>query len=207
MTKKALILVDIQNDFLPDGKLAVPHGNEILPVVKTLLDLPFDLIVATQDWHPSNHGSFAVNHNKTPGDKIMLHGIEQILWPVHCIANTKGAELSEMIPKTKIAKFFYKGTDKNIDSYSAFFDNDHQKSTGLAEYLRSKKIEELYIAGLATDYCIKYSILDALELGFKTHLIVDACRGINVHKHDSERALNEIVRAGGILKTHQEITV
>jgi nicotinamidase/pyrazinamidase len=206
MTKKALILVDIQNDFLPGGNFAVASGNEILPLIEKLTHLPFDLIVATKDWHPGNHGSFAINYNKKTGEKIMLNGVEQTLWPVHCVQNTKGAELHEKVPQAKLSKIFYKGTDKNIDSYSAFFDNAQQKSTGLADYLNEQGIKELYLAGLTTDYCIKYSALDALKLGFKTHVIVDACRGINVHAHDSDQALNEIKCAGGNLTTYQEVS-
>lgn len=205
MSKKALILVDIQNDFLPGGAFAIANGDEILPFIEKLTDLPFDLIIATQDWHPQNHGSFAANHNKKPGEKIMLNGIEQILWPVHCVQNTKGAELHKKIPRGKIAKIFHKGTDKNIDSYSTFFDNAHQKSTGLADYLAEQKIAEIYLAGLATDYCVKFSALDALKLGFKTHVIIDACRGINVHEQDSVHALNEIKNFGAILTTTEEV--
>lgn len=205
MAKKALILVDIQNDFLPGGNFAIANGDEILPFIEKLITLPFDLIIATQDWHPKNHGSFALNHNKNPGEKIMLNGIEQILWPVHCVQNTKGAELHKKISQEKITKIFHKGTDKNIDSYSTFFDNAHKKSTGLADYLKNQNIEEVYLAGLATDYCVKFSALDALELGFKTYVIVDACRGINVQDHDSDLALNEIKNFGGLLINSQEV--
>lgn len=207
MAKNALILVDIQNDFLPGGDFAVANGNEILPLIEKLTNLPFDLIVATQDWHPKDHASFAINHNKVPGEKIMLNGIEQILWPVHCVQGTKGAELSEQLPKEKISKIFHKGTDQNIDSYSAFFDNGHQKSTGLADYLHEQGIQEIYIAGLTTDYCVKYSALDALRLGFKTNIIVDACRGININEHDSDLALNEIKNSGALLTTYQDVAI
>lgn len=205
MTKNALILIDVQNDFLPGGGFPVTNGDEILPLIEKLTDLAFDQIIATQDWHPKDHGSFAANHNKTPGEKITLNGIEQILWPIHCVQETHGAKLSEKIPKNKISKIFYKGTDRNIDSYSAFFDNGGQKSTGLSDYLHAQGIQELFFAGLATDYCIKYSALDALRLGFKTHIIVDACRGINVNENDSNKALDEAKNSGAHLTSYQEV--
>jgi nicotinamidase/pyrazinamidase len=173
-TKRALILVDIQNDFLPGGALAVKNGNDILPVVNDLLNFPFDLIVATKDWHPSHHVSFATTHNKMPGETITINHLEQILWPIHCIQGEYGAELSSELQTERIAKIIHKGTDEDIDSYSTFYDNCRKKSTGLSTYLKKHKIDELYLAGLATDYCVKYSVLDALHLGFKTFVIVDA---------------------------------
>ena len=202
---KALILVDIQNDFLPGGAFAVKNGDEILPIIEKLVSLPFDIIVATQDWHPADHGSFAVNHGKKVGEKTQLGGIEQILWPAHCIQDTLGAALSPGLDKKKIDQVFFKGTDKMIDSYSTFFDNSHQKSTGLDEYLRKYGVNEIYLAGLATDYCVKYSALDALELGFVVHVIVDACRGINLQPADTKNALNEMKTAGAKLTTSKEI--
>lgn len=202
---KALVLVDIQNDFLPGGAFPVKKGNEILPIIEKLVSLPFDVIVATQDWHPADHGSFAVNHGKKPGEKIMLGGIEQILWPVHCIQGTPGADFSPGWDTKKIAKIFFKGTDKMIDSYSTFFDNGHHKSTGLDKYLRQRGVKEIFLAGLATDYCVKWSALDALKLGFAVYVIVDACRGINLQPADTEKALNEMKAAGAILTTSREI--
>lgn len=193
---KALLLVDIQNDFLPGGALAVNGGNEIIPVVKRLLKLNFDMVIATKDWHPSNHGSFAINHNKQPGERVILDGLEQILWPVHCVQGSKGAEFSEGWAKDKIEKIFYKGTDKNIDSYSTFFDNGHRKATGLAEFLHEKRITDIYIAGLATDYCVKYSAIDATKLGFNVFVVGDACRGVNLRPDDTKNALEEMQRAG-----------
>lgn len=200
----ALILVDIQNDFLPGGALAIPNGNEILPVIETLVKLPFDFIIATKDWHPEDHTSFATNHNKSPGSKIMLGNIEQILWPVHCVQETHGSEFAAGAYTAKISQVFHKGTDKSIDSYSTFFDNGRRKSTGLADYLKKHHIKELYIAGLATDYCVKYSVMDALHLGFKIFVITDACRGINIKSKDSDRALDEMQKAGAILTSSTE---
>ena len=136
--KSALILVDLQNDFLPGGALAVPHGDEVIPLADEL-QRRFDLVVATKDWHPSDHGSFAANHKgKKPGDRIILDGIEQILWPVHCVQNTHGAEFAPSFDTSRIAHIFHKGTERNIDSYSTFFDNAHRRHTGLAHYLEKR---------------------------------------------------------------------
>src|SRR6266568_4122050 len=169
-----LILVDIQNDFVPGGALPVKEGDQIVPIVNRLQSR-FDLVVATQDWHPLNHGSFAANHpGKKPGDVIELDGLQQILWPVHCVQNTPGAALVPSLGASRVARIFQKGTDPEIDSYSGFFDNDHRKATGLGEWLKAKSVSEVYICGLATDYCVKFTALDAVRLGFKTHLIEDA---------------------------------
>lgn len=201
---KALILVDLQNDFLPGGALPVPQGNEVIPNANHLLHHTFDIKLATKDWHPLNHGSFAVNHKKTPGEVIELAGVEQILWPVHCVQDTQGADFSKDLNKEKIDKIFYKGTDKQIDSYSTFFDNNHRKSTGLAEFLRQRHIKDVFIAGLATDYCVLYSVLDARGLDFNTFVIADACRGIDLKPGDSERAFEKMKKAGAQIISLQE---
>jgi nicotinamidase/pyrazinamidase len=203
--KGVLILVDLQNDFLPGGALPVPNGDEVIPVAN-LLQERFDLVVATKDWHPLNHGSFAANHpGKNPGDCIVLDGIEQILWPVHCVQNTYGAEFAAAFDKSRIANVFHKGTDPMIDSYSTFFDNAHRRHTGLAHYLEKRGIKDIYLMGLALDYCVKYSTLDARELGFNTHVIVDGCRGIELESGDSARALDEMERAGAVLLKSSDI--
>jgi nicotinamidase/pyrazinamidase len=196
---KALIIVDLQNDFLPGGALAVPHGDEVIPVANEL-QRHFDLVLATQDWHPPDHGSFAANHpGKKPGDRIILDGIEQILWPVHCVQNTHGAEFAPSFDTSRIAHIFHKGTERNIDSYSTFFDNAHRRHTGLAHYLEKRGIKDIYLMGLALDYCVKYSTLDARLLGLDTHVIIDGCRGIELEPGDIGRALDEMKRAGAIL--------
>jgi nicotinamidase/pyrazinamidase len=195
----ALILVDLQNDFLPGGALAVPQGDEVIPLADEL-QRRFDLVVATKDWHPSDHGSFAANHKgKKPGDRIILDGIEQILWPVHCVQNTHGAEFAAAFDTSRIAHVFHKGIDPLIDSYSTFFDNAHRRHTGLAHYLEKHGIKEIYLMGLALDYCVKYSTLDARHLGLKTYVIVDGCRGIDLEAGDINRALNEMKHAGALL--------
>jgi nicotinamidase/pyrazinamidase len=193
---KALLVVDMQNDFVPGGALAVPGGDQILPSVNRLQSL-FELVVATQDWHPANHGSFAANHpRKRPGDVVDLNGLSQILWPVHCVQGTPGAAFVPGLETSRIAQVFQKGTDPGTDSYSGFFDNAHRKSTGLGDYLKARRITEIFIAGLATDYCVRFTAFDGLALGFKTHVIADACRGVNLLPGDVDKALADMRTAG-----------
>lgn len=203
---KALLIVDVQNDFLPDGALPVKNGQEVVPLINQLQTLPFHLITASKDWHLVDHSSFAINHKKSPGEKIILNKREQILWPIHCVQGTQGAEFSPELDTHLISKIFYKGIDKEIDSYSAFFDNGHFKSTGLEAYLHEKEIKEVYIVGLATDYCVKYSVLDALNLGFKVFVIIDACRAVNLNDKDNENSLVEMKKSGAILIESKEVT-
>ncbi len=182
---KALILVDIQNDFLPGGALAVPGGDAVVPVANRVQGA-FDLIVATQDWHPENHGSFAVNHpSRKPGELGELGGLSQVFWPVHCVQNTGGAAFAPGLETRRITRVFPKGTDPAIDSYSGFFDNGHRKATGLGDYLRTRGVTDVYLLGLATDYCVKATALDARQLGFTTQLLVDGCRGVNLQPGDA----------------------
>lgn len=193
---KALILVDIQNDFLPGGALAVPEGDAIIPIANKLQPI-FPLVVATQDWHPVNHGSFAVNH---PGRKVFeqidLNGLPQTLWPVHCVQNTSGAALASSLQQDGITMVFQKGTDPGIDSYSGLFDNGQRKSTGLGEWLEAQGVTEVYICGLATDYCVKFTALHAAQFGFKTYLVEDASRGVNLRVNDVAVAIDEMKRTG-----------
>jgi nicotinamidase/pyrazinamidase len=200
---KALIIADIQNDFLPGGALSVPRGSEIIPLVNRL-QKPFELVVATQDWHPASHGSFASNHSgKKPFEKVMLGGVEQILWPDHCVQGSAGAEFAVTFSMDRIEAIFRKGTDPHIDSYSAFFDNAHKKSTGLGDYLKGKGIKQVYVSGLAAEYCVFYTILDALELGFETFLIQDGTRALD--GKDFERALVSIKSRGGKVIESREL--
>lgn len=181
---------------MPGGALAVRDGNEIVPIANALMP-HFDLVVATLDWHPSNHGSFASQHpGKNPGEMAILNGVDQILWPDHCVQNTKGAEVVATLNQSGIHHRSYKGTDPNIDSYSAFFDNAHLKSTNLGDYLLSRGVTHVFLLGLATDYCVKYSAIDARHLGFETTVIFDACRGVELHSSDVERALEEMHKSG-----------
>lgn len=202
---KALILIDIQNDFMPGGALGAKDGDAILPAIHTLLQCKFDLRIATKDWHPANHLSFAKNHNLPVGSHINLQGLDQILWPVHCIQGSKGAEFAPGWDYTLIDLQILKGTNREIDSYSAFFDNGHRKSTGLEDILKLNDIDTVYIAGLVTDYCVKYSVLDAISLGFKVYVVTDGCKGANLQPEDSENALNEMQRAGAILTTSNQV--
>ena len=195
---KALLLVDLQNDFLPGGALAVTDGDRVIPVAN-LLQLHFDRVVATQDWHPSDHGSFAANQpGREQGELIELGGQPQVLWPIHCVQGTPGAELAPGLERAKIEQVFFKGVDPEVDSYSAFFDNAAARSTGLGEYLYRSGVDEIYIMGLATDYCVQFSALDAARLGFATSVIEDGCRGVDLAAGDSERAF-EAMRAAGIM--------
>lgn len=193
---KSLVLVDLQNDFLPGGALAVPQGDEVIPIANRLQPR-FELVVATQDWHPANHASFAANHpGRRPFEELSLDGARQVLWPVHCVQHTPGAELAAALDRRRIRNIFVKGVDSRIDSYSGFYDNDHVHSTGLGEYLREQGVDEVCVLGLATDYCVKATALDAIRLGFKTFLIEDACRGVNRQPGDAERAIDEMRAAG-----------
>ena len=203
--KKALVLVDLQNDFIPGGSLAVRDGDAVIPVANAA-QKKFGLVVATQDWHPQNHGSFASNHRgKHPGDMIQLGGLPQVLWPDHCVQGSRGARFHPVLNRSHVAKVFRKGTDPDIDSYSTFFDNAHRKSTGLGDYLREEKVTDVYLLGLATDYCVKYSALDAVHLGFKTHVVIDGCRGVELSPGDTKKAIEEMKRAGVEMVTSDEL--
>jgi len=192
---KTLLIVDVQNDFCPGGALAVERGDEIIPIINRLMP-HFDLVLATQDWHPAGHKSFAANNNKQVGDVITLHGQPQMMWPEHCVQNSQGAELHPALQISAIDHIFQKALNPEIDSYSGFFDNDHQTSTGLDSYLAERNIKKLYICGIATDYCVKFTALDAAQLGFDTYLITDACRGVNLQPDDSTKAIEDMQNAG-----------
>ncbi|MCL4120346.1 UNVERIFIED_CONTAM: hypothetical protein GTU68_000456 [Idotea baltica] len=192
----ALILVDIQNDFLPGGALAVPEGDEVVSVANTMMDR-FSIVVATQDWHPADHGSFASQHHgRSVGELIDLNGLDQVMWPDHCVQGTHGAEFADGLSPIDAGNVFVKGTDRKIDSYSGFFDNGHLKSTGLGDALKADGVTDVFILGLATDYCVKFTALDAVELGFKTTLIQDGCRGVNLQPDDVETSIEQMKAAG-----------
>lgn len=196
---KALLLIDIQNDFMPGGSLAVPEGHAVVEVANRLMS-DFNLVVATQDWHPPDHRSFATQHeDKAIGDQIDLEGLEQILWPEHCIQGTEGAEFHGDLDQSGIHQVFQKGTDPSIDSYSGFFDNGHRQATGLGDYLLARNVNEVTIMGLATDYCVKFTALDAIRLGLKTKLHQAGCRGVGLEEGDIQNALQEMQVAGVIL--------
>jgi len=193
---RALILVDLQYDFCPGGALAVPAGDETIAVANRVMP-HFSTVVVTQDWHPADHKSFAVNNPGTkPGDVIEINGIQQTMWPTHCVQETQGAEIHGGLDRAKVADLFKKGTDPDYDSYSAFFDTGRKKATGLAAYLNERWIKQVYVMGLATDYCVKWTALDAKELGFDVYLIADGCRAVELHPGDGEAAIEEMRAAG-----------
>ncbi|HEX8913545.1 MAG TPA: bifunctional nicotinamidase/pyrazinamidase [Humisphaera sp.] len=195
----ALILVDLQNDFVPGGALPVPDGDAVVPVVNRLLKSPrWDVVVATQDWHPPGHGSFASAHaGRTPGEVIDLNGLPQVLWPDHSVQQTLGADFLPGLDASRVERVFQKGTDPAIDSYSGFFDNGHRKAKGLGEYLKARGVTDVWVVGLATDYCVKFTALDAVGLGFRVHLIEDASRGVDLRPGDVAAAVAEM-RAKGV---------
>ena len=201
---KALLIIDVQNDFMPGGALAVPEGDRIIPVVNRLQE-KFDLVIATQDWHPQDHASFAESHSgKNEFETIDLDGIQQILWPVHCVQNSEGAEFHPELKTSRIEAVFRKGTNPNIDSYSGFYDNAHLKSTGLAGYLKEKGVEEIYFCGLAAEFCVYFSVKDALEEGFSAILIEDATRALD--NAEFEKAKEEILQKGGKIKSSENLS-
>ncbi len=193
---RALVLVDIQNDFMPFGSLPVASGDEVVAVANRLMDA-VDLVVATQDWHPAHHGSFASNHpGHVPGDIVDLGGVAQVLWPDHCVQNQPGASFHSALDVARIDVVVHKGTDPAIDSYSGFFDNGHLKDTGLAALLRGRGVTEIWLVGLATDYCVKFTALDGIDAGFDVVVVEDGVRAVDLAPGDGAAALEEMSAAG-----------
>lgn len=191
----ALIIVDVQNDFLPGGALAVQHGDAVIPVINKLQN-QFDLVVATQDWHPADHKSFASSHpGKKVFEEIILGGLPQVLWPDHCVQETTGAEFSSQLNTKKIEAIFRKGMGKNIDSYSGFFDNGKKKATGMGDYLKGRGVTAIYVTGLAADFCVNFTALDGLQLGFQSTIITDATRAID--EENFKKILENFKSKGG----------
>jgi len=192
--KKCLVCVDIQNDFLPQGSLAVKDSDKIISIINDLLS-KFDLVIFTQDWHPADHKSFVSQHEgKKVFDLIDLNGLSQTLWPDHCVQYTDGAEINNDIKFENIkgeVYIFKKGTDIEVDSYSGFYDNARKNSTGLAEFLREKEVDDVYVVGIATDFCAKYTAIDAALEGFKSVLILDATKPVNSDITDTLKELKE----------------
>ena len=194
---KALLIIDIQNDFLPGGVLAVPEGDKIIPVVNELQNY-FELVVATQDWHPADHISFASNHpGKKSFDVIDLNGASQTLWPDHCVQGTPGADFSKQLNTNKVEAIFRKGTNPEIDSYSGFYDNGRLKSTGLADYLKGKKVSEVYVTGLCADICVFFTAMDSLQEKFETYIVKEGTCPLN--KNDYKKTIQEFEANGGKL--------
>lgn len=199
---KALLLIDIQRDFLPGGALAVAEGDQVIPVANQLQE-HFDLVVATQDWHPPHHGSFASQHpGKQPFDQTELAGLPQTLWPDHCVQGSPGAAFAEELSMNKVEAIFRKGMDPSMDSYSGFFDNGHKKATGLGAYLRGREVDTVYVVGLAGDYCVNFTLQDALQLGFGAVLVQDGVRSIR--EEGFQQSLQQMKERGGkVIYAHE----
>lgn len=198
---EALLLVDVQNDFMPWGALPVLAGDEVVPVANELSSAGFEIVVATQDWHPADHGSFASRHpGRRPGQTIELGGVTQILWPDHCVQQSPGASFHSGLDVARVTHVVRKGTDPAIDSYSAFFDNGHRKDTGLAGMLRGNGVDTVVVVGLATDYCVKYTALDARDLGFGVRVVARGCRAVELEPGDGARALQQMRDVGCIVE-------
>lgn len=201
---RALLLVDLQNDFCAGGALAVAGGDSTVDIANTLIDWckgRGDAVVASQDWHPANHGSFASQQNVEPYAEGLLDGLPQTFWPDHCVQNSDGAALHPLLQANAIDAVFHKGENPAIDSYSAFFDNGHRQKTQLDDWLRHHNVNELIVMGLATDYCVKFTVLDALTLGYDVNVITDGCRGVNLHAQDNAQAFMDMSAAGATLYT------
>jgi nicotinamidase/pyrazinamidase len=194
--ERVLLIIDVQNDFCPGGSLAVEEGDAVVPVINRIMPL-FSRAVATQDWHPSDHVSFAASHpGRKPLDVVDASGIEQVLWPDHCVQGTRGAELHPRLEVGRIELVLRKGLRRMLDSYSAFFENDHATDTGLRFYLKGMRARDIFICGLATDYCVLASALDARRLGFRVTLVRDACRGVDYPRGSVGKALAAMEASG-----------
>jgi len=196
LSASALIVVDVQNDFCPGGALAVPRGDEIVPLVNRLIEV-FEHVVLTQDWHPAGHSSFASSHkSQTAFSTIAVSYGDQTLWPDHCVQGTSGAEFHSGLAWTKAELIIRKGFRPAIDSYSAFYENDRATPTGLGGYLKERGLRKLVLVGLATDFCVAYSALDAARQGFEVAVVLDACRAIDLD--GSLKRAEEEMRAAGV---------
>lgn len=206
--KTALLLVDLQNDFCTGGSLAVNESEHVIDVANkavTVCQQKDITVIASQDWHPAEHLSFAENSGTQVGDIGELNGLPQVWWPVHCVQGGKGADFHPRLNTQVIQETFTKGENPQVDSYSAFFDNDKVSQTRLHAWLQTQKITHLMIMGIATDYCVKFTVLDALNLGYSVDVLVDGCRGVNLTANDSQNALIEMEQQGAKLITLDDI--
>jgi len=191
---KTLVIIDVQNDFLINGSLEVPNGNDVIEPINQIIG-DYALVVATKDWHPLNHVSFASNHpGKKIGEVIKVNNIDQILWPNHCVQESKGSDFPATLNIKTINKIINKGINSQIDSYSGFYDNGKIRSTGLSDYLKANNVTSIDFVGLATEYCVKFSVLDSIKEGFKTRVILKGIKGIDFE--ESSKALNEMKSKG-----------
>ncbi len=201
---KALLIVDVQNDFCRGGALEVPDGDMVVPVINSLAG-EFDAVIQTQDWHPQGHSSFASSHdNKEPFEMINMPYGEQVLWPDHCVQGTNGSDFHPDLETDRSQLIIRKGFRKDIDSYSAFYENDNETTTGLSGYLRERNIDTLYAVGLATDFCVKWSVLDGIKEGFSLYVVEDAVRGIDI-EGSVEQSWKEMLNAGAEKVTAAEL--
>lgn len=192
----ALLVIDVQNDFCPGGALAVAGGDQVVAVANDAM-ADYELVFATQDWHPADHRSFASQHQgRSPGELIDLDGLEQVLWPDHCVQGSEGARFEAILDQDRFTKVVRKGTDRGVDSYSGFFDNARRKETGLEAVLRDRDVDAVDVVGLATDYCVLFTALDAVDLGFRTTVLADGCRAVELAPGDGERAFERMEAAG-----------
>lgn len=202
---RALIVIDLQNDFMPGGPLGVSGAREVLPLVNTLMPR-FDVVVATQDWHPADHGSFAANHEgRKPFEEIAFNGLQQTLWPVHCVQGTAGAEFVEELDTDHFVAVVRKGTDKTVDSYSGFADNGNRNRSGLAGLLSERGVTEVYVCGVATDFCVNFTARDAAAAGFRVFLIEDACRGVAMTPSAIPEAIKGLQDLGVTITTSTQV--
>ena len=191
---KALVIIDVQNDFLINGSLEVSSANDVIEPINEIIK-NYTLVVATKDWHPLDHVSFVSNHpGKKIGDIIKIDNLDQILWPEHCIQKSKGSDFPKTLNFKTINKIIYKGTNPRIDSYSGFYDNGKIRSTGLSDYLKANNVRSIDYVGLVTEYCVKFTVLDSIEEGFKTRVILNGIKGINLE--ESNQALSEMKSKG-----------
>ncbi|UBX48696.1 bifunctional nicotinamidase/pyrazinamidase [Providencia alcalifaciens] len=202
--KSALLLVDLQNDFCTGGALAVKQSEQVIETANHIIEQCQKqgiTVIASQDWHPENHLSFAVNSDQPVGTLGELNGLPQVWWPVHCVQDSHGADFHPELNRQAIQKIFTKGENPQVDSYSAFFDNDRVSQTELHAWLQQQQVNHLIIMGIATDYCVKFTVLDALRLGYRVDVLTDGCRGVNLDPEDSQKAFAEMQGAGAKLVT------
>ncbi len=203
---EALIIIDVQNDFCADGALEVPDGEKVVPVINALSGR-FSLTVATQDWHPRGHVSFASAHGRNPGETIKLSSDPQMLWPDHCVQGSEGADFHPNLDLQAVNMILRKGSSPHLDSYSAFQENDHRTTTGLTAYLRGMRVSRVYLCGLATDYCVYFSAIDAVEAGFDTVVLMDAVRAVDIPAGNLDKALAAMRQKGIRLMQSKKIHV
>jgi len=199
-----LVIADIQNDFCPGGALSITGGDQVIPIINKI-SAKFDKVVATQDWHPQGHISFASSHDRRPFEVIPIAGEQRVLWPDHCVQGTFGAKFHKDLDLAGVDLIIRKGTDPHVDCYSSLVQNDKTTKTGLQYYLWGLGVKNIFICGLATDYCVYYSAMDAAALGFEVTIIIDACRDLNMPADSTANALKAMRKENIIFEKHEAI--